>query len=610
MKNKLLSLMLCLAFILPLTASFSADSRRYTVAEVESLRGGIVAYKAGSAQAFIDSELCSNAGISAEFYAIALSQSGGYDFSRYENALKNYINGHTVRSASTRLKYALTLAAVGSSDRYITDTANEAIGGQGLMSLVFGLHLLNNGYDSALYSTDSLIDEILSRQLSDGGWAVIGSYGDIDVTAMTLQALAPHYYSRYDVQSAIDRAVNLLSSKQLDSGGFKTMGDENCESAAQVVTALSALGIDSNSDPRFIKASGSALGAMISYKNPDGSFSHIIGKGFNESATIEAFYAFTAYLRMQYGQSPLYMLDHAVHTAPKSDGNSSSDGSGSNSGSDSGSNQNPNSGTGSDSDNNSSSPGSENAAKPVKPSETALPSQPIETKAAETAVAPIVPSTAPAHGDFQPSATALSQSTPDSAGAGKVGPGYKLYAILGIIGAAGVACLILFLLKKRGKKHYISVLIIAAAGVLFILLTNFQSAEEFHEKPAEDGDLTVTMTIRCDTILDRDKVNSHIPNDGVILPKTQFKIIDGETAYDVLLTASKSYSVQIDNRGPRGAAYIAGINYLYEFDYGELSGWMYRINGEFPDVGCQGYTLSDGDVIEWLYTTNIGKDLQ
>ncbi|MBQ9471715.1 MAG: DUF4430 domain-containing protein, partial [Ruminococcus sp.] len=64
----------------------------------------------------------------------------------------------------------------------------------------------------------------------------------------------------------------------------------------------------------------------------------------------------------------------------------------------------------------------------------------------------------------------------------------------------------------------------------------------------------------------------------------------------------------IDNTGAQGAAYIAGINYLYEFDYGDLSGWMYRVNGVLPEVGCQSYTVSDGDEIEWLYTTNIGKD--
>ena len=57
-------------------------------------------------------------------------------------------------------------------------------------------------------------------------------------------------------------------------------------------------------------------------------------------------------------------------------------------------------------------------------------------------------------------------------------------------------------------------------------------------------------------------------------------------------------------------AYIAGINNLYEFDYGELSGWIYSVNGVQADVGCGQYLLSDGDKIKWEYTCNLGEDLK
>ena len=119
----------------------------------------------------------------------------------------------------------------------------------------------------------------------------------------------------------------------------------------------------------------------------------------------------------------------------------------------------------------------------------------------------------------------------------------------------------------------------------------------------------MTISIRCDTITGREKVNRYVPEDGEILGTTTCAIGEGDTVYDVLLRATAEKNIPVDNRGADGAAYIAGINSLYEFDYGDLSGWMYRVNGAFPDVGCQSYTLSDGDVIEWVYTTNIGKDL-
>jgi hypothetical protein len=57
------------------------------------------------------------------------------------------------------------------------------------------------------------------------------------------------------------------------------------------------------------------------------------------------------------------------------------------------------------------------------------------------------------------------------------------------------------------------------------------------------------------------------------------------------------------------AAYVEAIQNLYEFDCGELSGWMYRVNGVFPNYGCSRYTLKAGDVVEWLYTCDLGRDI-
>lgn len=625
--NKLFAVLLILPLLFLTAASARAENARetYTVAQVQSLCDGIVAYNgSGSNQDFIDNHLCDSAGVGAEFYAVAVSQSGAYDFSRYESALRNYLDTHEVYSAASREKYALALAAAGSTDRYIADVADEAIGGLGLMSLVFGLHLLNNGYDSSLYSVDGLVSEILSRQLSDGGWAVMGAYGDADVTAMTLQALAPHC-GRSDVSAAVDSGLDLLSQKQLDSGGFKTMGAENCESSAQVVIALSALGIDAQTDGRFIKNGNSVMNAMMDYLCSDGSFAHTDTS--NENATEEAFCALTAYKRFRYGQSALYLLDHANHSTPPDNGGDSSQNNNGNNGS-GGSSGNPNRSIDTDRSNaeNSDRTGNNDAVDTPQTDEngnriivingqrfieaTTASGEMMTINISETeSPAQSAPATIAkrAHGSFQSSATADTQlaSADETGDKGS----YKPYVILGIVIAAGGACAVLYLLKKRNKKHYIAVGIIAAAGILFILLTDFQSVDSYREPAETEGDITVTLSIRCDTIKDRQKVNYYIPDDGVILDTATFKADEGDTVYDVLLQAAKANNILLDNRGADGAAYIAGINSLYEFAYGELSGWMYRVNGEFPDVGCQSCTVSDGDKIEWLYTTNIGKDL-
>ena len=630
-KNKLFAILLCMVTLFcSVLSAVPVSAQTYTVAQVQSLCDGIVAYNGyQGAQDFIDGYLTDNAGTMSEFYVIALSQSGDYDFSRYENALLSYLDDHSVASASSREKYALALAAVGSTDRYIADTADEAIGGMGMMSLVFGLHLLNNGYSSRLYSTDGLLSEILSYEKDEGGWAVMGSWGDVDVTAMTLQALAPHYGGRGDVTDAIDRAITWLSERQLDSGGFKTMGTENCESAAQVVMALSSLGIDAQTDGRFRKNGTSVMEAMMAYRQSNGGFSHT-GSSGNATATVEVFCALTAYRRMRYGQNSFYLLDHVNHHAPSDKGAGGSGSSGSAGG---GSISGGRSGAGGNNASGGYSGGSGNAGGSANRSDesveydsngnriitvngkkfiesTNAAGEKVTINVNETTYQPRETRAQSAeHGDFQSGATddtALHAASADESGKG----GYKPYAILGVVAVAGGVCAVLYLLKKRNKKHYIAVAVIAAVGVLFILLTNFESTEEHFQPQETDGEFTVTLSIRCDTIKDLEKKNDFRIDNAVILDTREFTASSGDTVYDVLQNAAQQYRILIDNQGSEGAAYIAGIDGLYEFDYGDLSGWMYRVNGAFPDVGCQSYTVHEGDKIEWLYTTNIGKDLE
>ena len=84
----------------------------------------------------------------------------------------------------------------------------------------------------------------------------------------------------------------------------------------------------------------------------------------------------------------------------------------------------------------------------------------------------------------------------------------------------------------------------------------------------------------------------------------------GDSVYDILIEAARKYNIQMENNGSADMVYISGINYLYEFDFGDLSGWVYHVNGIAPSVGCGEYVLSDGDTIEWLYTCNLGNDIK
>lgn len=138
------------------------------------------------------------------------------------------------------------------------------------------------------------------------------------------------------------------------------------------------------------------------------------------------------------------------------------------------------------------------------------------------------------------------------------------------------------------------------------------------EEPAtEEKGNTCTLTIRCDTILsnmdhlDPGKVE-FVPENGYILWGASVKFEDGETAFDVLKRACEKYGIQLEYSWTPmyNSYYVEGINYLYEFDCGSESGWMYKVNGWFPNYGCSEYTLKDGDRIEFCYTCNgLGADV-
>ena len=179
--------------------------------------------------------------------------------------------------------------------------------------------------------------------------------------------------------------------------------------------------------------------------------------------------------------------------------------------------------------------------------------------------------------------------------------------------------------KGRGKtkKDIIAVFALILLVALVIKGTNIQSVDEYYLTHIDDirpDSETVTISIRCDTVLsnldDLDpalKQGDYIPSDGVILPPTEYVLRPGDTVFDILDRAVRYNKIQMEYQGSDensyGSVYIRGINYLYEFSCGPLSGWMYRVDGEYPNFGCSKYELKDGQNIEWIYTCDLGEDV-
>jgi len=185
---------------------------------------------------------------------------------------------------------------------------------------------------------------------------------------------------------------------------------------------------------------------------------------------------------------------------------------------------------------------------------------------------------------------------------------------------------------KKKTANLIMVLIIAAivvAGVTvaFALRTDTGDGlgSQYRIQKLKDNavitsgqeDNVCTITIVCDTILDNiGKLNKEkapfVPKDAVILPQTRVSFAEGDTVFDVLQKVCTAADIQLEYSWTPAydSGYIEGINHLYEFDCGSQSGWMYKVNGWFPNYGCSKYMLEDGDTIVWCYTCNgLGADV-
>lgn len=145
----------------------------------------------------------------------------------------------------------------------------------------------------------------------------------------------------------------------------------------------------------------------------------------------------------------------------------------------------------------------------------------------------------------------------------------------------------------------------------------YVSGGDTQEQETVSNKKVCTIEIRCDTILNNlgnltDGKEAYVPSNGVILETSSVEFEEGETVFEVLTRVCDYAGIQIEFSWTPlyDSYYIEGINHLYEFDCGNESGWMYKVNGWFPNYGCSKYSLEDGDVIVWCYTCNgLGADV-
>ena len=188
---------------------------------------------------------------------------------------------------------------------------NEKLKSQGINAQIYGLIALDTKPyevpEDALYTREELVSLLVGQQLADGSFTYFaGGSGDVDLTAMAIQALAP-YDEKQEVKAAIDKALQWLSEEQLANGGYKSWGADCSESVAQVICALVSLGKDPATEADFIKEEGNLLTRLSAfYDETTGGFKHTEKAKVSMASTQQAAYALVSYTRFLAGQTSLY----------------------------------------------------------------------------------------------------------------------------------------------------------------------------------------------------------------------------------------------------------------------------------------------------------------
>ena len=295
------------------------------------------------------------ASIGGEWTVLSLARSGikvpkKYYEDYYKRVEKTVKDAKGILHRMKFTEYSRVILALTAINKDVTDVGGynllsylsdfDNVKKQGINGPIFALIAFDAGnYDipidkkaSVQTTRQGIIDFILDKEIHKGtskagGWALSGTDPDPDITFMAIQSLA-NYMDQKEVKEAVDRALKIMSKKQLSTGGYNSWGTENCESTAQAIVALTALGIDIDTDSRFIKTDkkgnkNTLMDGMMQFYCKGGGFAHVnegydggggSGTGLNAMATDQGMYALDAYYRYINGKNKLYDMTDASQT--------------------------------------------------------------------------------------------------------------------------------------------------------------------------------------------------------------------------------------------------------------------------------------------------------
>lgn len=497
----------------------------------------------------------------------------------YMAAVEKAVEDGTLSSSTdyARAVIALTSLGVSAPQNMIEKCEDYDLAmKQGINAASFALIALDSKpYDEKnTQIRDKYISYIINNECVGGGWVYgddLTAAADADVTAMVIQALAPYYNDanhNYNtrVKAAVDKALGVLNNMQKESGGFESYGLYNAESTAQVVTALTSIGID----PTTWNGKDAVNALLHFYNSADSMFAHQLAGMKDQMATEQSAYALTAYNRFKAGQTALYDMSDLF--------------------------------------------GDDEEGAVVDPAQVVasaklaikgLGHQTVSMKIAnsEEAIKTFVQTRMTLLGikgveydikisELTPAVAGTSENPEGSAGSftAIVTVSAEVTSEGVIYGGAGGA-------SDAGKSSRAVGYASASAEVKGTITT------VAYEEPSTD--ITVTVSLLGDDI-HGDDGTKHTLKAGNLktwIAPTKVTIPGGSTVADALTAVFSKYGVTVTNTSGN---YISHLNFnglnIGEFDNGKLSGWMYTLNGHHPTVGIAGQLVQNGDRIVFHYT--------
>lgn len=392
--------------------------------------------------------------------------------------------------------------------------------------------------EGATWTRKALIDYLLKVQLSQGGWSLEGSGGELepDITAMAIQALAP-YKEQEPVRKALNKALDVLPGyRSADFGYFNVKGEETSETTSQILLALVTMGINPKDDYRYSYRGGKDIvDGLLSFSTISKRFTHTkqpvegYTVGDNPKATWQAFQALAAYqnFKEKGGKAPYYPFRFKDFSQEK--------------------------------------PG-ENPSKPDKPID---PDTVVTLR--DLGILSLPYKTTYEEGE-EPSLDGLKVQASYSDGTSEILNNRDLNVFD-------------FSTSSWSPNRIVT---IAYGGLKTTFSIQVREKEGAHKDQAN--------------ILVKD------PKGRTYFPAQNLSIRPGEdTAFSLLQKTGLTYKYNYHKT--YSGVYVSSIEGLAEFDGGPNSGWMYRVNGEFPNHSASLHKIYAGDKVEWLYTRDLGKDL-